>query len=261
MEKSSNKNVLILGCGWLGKLVGTDLIQHGYHVFGTYRNDASKTQLLQLQIDPIYLDLSSISHFSINSTGNIDVVLIMFPPRSSSNYDTILMELVRKFDDKTTFLFTSSIGVYPKSHGIFNENSQLIQEDESILVGAEINLRRLLKNRLTTLRLGGLIGPDRHPIFNLQGKVLEEDGFTPINLIHACDVSEAIKVLVEAKSCGKIYNLVYPDHQLKNNYYSSIAKKLSLPPPMFGSTPSIHREVAGNCIESETLFKYSFPVT
>lgn len=256
-----NKKIVILGCGWLGKLTGEALIKDGFQVFGSYRSENSKRDIEKLKIEPIHLDLQDISQYSMKFIGDVDYALIMFPPKSSPRYSENLVQLASYFSAKTKFVFTSSIGVYPKLSGTFNEDSEVLSEKLSPLVSAENKLRKYLKNRITILRLGGLFGPNRHPIKYIQGKEFEDDGTTPINLIHSSDVTKAIRKIIESDSFGRIYNLVFPDHSQKKEYYSQAAEKLKLSPPKFGSTPSIDRKINGNRIEAETSFRYTFPVS
>lgn len=261
LGKFRYNKIAILGCGWLGQLVGKELVDNEFQVFGSYRNDVSKTKLEGLKITPIHLDLGDISQLSIKLLDNIELVLIMFPPNSNSSYENLLVNLALKFNKNTRFIFTSSIGVYPKSPGIFDEESEVLSENTSRLVITENNLRKHLRNRLTILRLGGLIGPGRHPIYHIQGRVFKDQGTAPINLIHSGDVTAVILEIIKYDVFGGLYNIVFPDHSPKKEYYSLAAEKLQLTPPQFGDIASIHRTVQGNRFEAETSFNYTFPVS
>ena len=84
-------------------------------------------------------------------------------------YGDKLIEIVDQFPETSKFIFTSSTSVYENISGEYNEDSKKLIESSPILI-AEKKLSGLLNSRLTILRLGGLVGLNRHPINILQGK-------------------------------------------------------------------------------------------
>ena len=70
------KSILIIGCGWLGKITAKLLINSGYSVTGTTR-DADKFEALsKLGISPVILD---IKHGLDSEIPKADVVIISIP--------------------------------------------------------------------------------------------------------------------------------------------------------------------------------------
>ena len=106
------------------------------------------------------------------------------------------------------------------------------------------------------VRLGGLIGKDRHPIFKLQNRNIGNPGGR-INFIHQKDAVSGICNLIVNPKLRGIYNLVSPHHPNREKYYEFMAKKLGLPSPKFTSEPAIIRIIQARKIEDDTPFKYT----
>lgn len=252
--------VTILGCGWLGCLLGEHLIREGHSVFGSFRSESGKDKIEKSKIVPFHLDLGLNSQISTEIKEGTEVLVIAMPPvrkDDPSFYGAELVKTVLEFSHKISVIFTSSIGVYPKREGEFNE-SYLFEnsEVESSVIQAEIQLKNALQNRLSILRLGGLIGPYRHPIKTLQGRTISNDGSSPINLIHSSDILKCISLLIEKSTYGKCYNLVFPIKKSKKIYYNLIAERHGLKRVEFGSGKSLNRSVNGSLVCEEMPFEY-----
>ena len=89
------------------------------------------------------------------------------------------------------------------------------------------------------MRFGGLIGPERHPVFQLSNKEFT-NGEELVNLIHQNDAIHLIVTIIKQGYWNEIFNGVYPYHPKKSVYYTSEAKLKGIPPPIY--TPSLkHR--------------------
>ena len=263
-EVQKNKNVVILGCGWLGKIVGSELANSGFKVFGSIRDEDKSESLKNLGIQPFILDTNVNSQISTDLIDNTSIVLMFFPPSIASEsrkYHEILEELASRFHENTRFIFTSSTGVYPQQEGTFDESWSFTENDQNNrLKLAENTLRHLLGNRLTIIRPGGLIGPDRHPIYSLQGRQISHDGNAPVNLIHGKDISGVVLKILESGYSGGVFNLVFPHHPTKKEYYQKAAEVLSLDRPEFGSENTPNRLITGDSVEHKLDYKYRCPI-
>ena len=86
--------------------------------------------------------------------------------------------------------------------------------------------QRLIKNKnfeSCIVRLGGLIGPNRHPIFNLCGEKNLPSPHSPINLIHQIDAVAIILKVIENWKGNQIFNAVTPFHPPRKEYYERMA--------------------------------------
>lgn len=262
MTQQKKHTITILGCGWLGKIVGEALAKSGHSVFASYRNQKTADDIEALGMLSFYCDFHTSPTIPSAILDQTDVYLILAPPSISTEkkaYFEVIADVTTQIHEQSKVIFSSSIGIYPKESGEFRESFNFNEkEHDNKLLHAENALRKRFKSQLTILRLGGLIGPKRHPIFALQGRSFENDGTAPINLVHSGDILAAIRLLLAQNLYGQTYNLVYPDHQQKKTYYELTALSVGLPPPRFGSEKSLHRAVNGNLIVKSLAFKYNF---
>ena len=106
------------------------------------------------------------------------------------------------------------------------------------------------------IRLGGLIGYDRNPIFQLQGKLITNPEGV-INFITQRDAIEGIEAILKLPiEKGGIFNLVSPHHPKRKEYYEFVAKKYALPFPNFNEDKFVHRVINSNAILMETTFEF-----
>ena len=256
--------VVIEGCGWLGNQLGFELQKDGIEVWGNYRSEAGKKKLESHQILPFYHDYDLDSQKSIEIYDKCNVLIIAAPPlwkESPNRYASFLVDIVNQIPENAKVIFTSSIGVYPMKFGSYNEASACSKNDRNqTLLNAEEQLINRLEDRLTILRLGGLIGPNRHPIKFLQGRKMKDDGACPISLIHSGDIINAIRLIIEKNGFGEIFNLVFPTQDSKKEYYSMIAEKLRVEQPEYTIEAAIKREISGELIVGKLGFSYVYDI-
>ena len=164
-------------------------------------------------------------------------------------------------------LYTSSTSVYGDSSGTIHEaippmpktlSAKAIRSAESAL--EVIAIERHLP--ITILRLGGLIGNGRHPVYVLSGRENISKPFDAINLIHINDLLLAIDALLLRATeieipIFSIYNVVTPYHPNRQSYYQAIAKHLQLSIPQFESpAPILKRIIDGSKITEAGDFTY-----
>lgn len=240
--------VTIFGCGWLGKQIAEEFIKKGHDVYGNYRSEKGRSELLEIGVEPFYYEVTrNLINLSDIQVSQMDLIIISIPPFDrdvAENYAIGLQNVVLQFDDDVRVIFTSSTGVYPKKDGIFDEeyNFSAGEKLNPVLL-AEKGLRAILGDSLLVLRLGGLIGPGRHPIKQLSGKKVISDGSAPLSLIDSRDVVALISLIAEENHFGETYNVVFPVEQCKKEYYGLIAKKYKLNPPDYGDQPEPFRKI------------------
>lgn len=257
MDNQKN-TIVILGCGWLGQIVGEALSKRGKKVYGSYRRLEVKSKLENKGIEGFELDFNKDLTIPSAILKEATEVLVFITPSSaiSLSYPELLSKLVEQFPKDVKVIFSSSTGVYPREGGTYDELFELDPTIPNRLLPAELALKTLKKKRLTILRLSGLIGPERHPAYNLSGRELKDDGSNPVNLIHASDIVNAVVWMLENNYFGSTYNLCSPDHPSKKDYYIAAANHFGIAPPVFGENQAVKRLVIGNRIEHETSFRY-----
>lgn len=258
------KHLGILGCGWLGTLLATKLNSFKWNLKVSKTTAEGLEALRQLGFDSYSITLSENSlEGNLEFFENLDQIVVSIPPKRndamgfSQKIDYLINFLKSKKNCKIIFL--SSISVYGKKEGFFDETSTLSPETESSrqLVESE---KMILKssNPSLILRLGGLVGYNRNPIFHLHKKIIPNPNGI-INFIHQKDAVEAIfKLLCKPKLEG-IFNLVSPNHPKREDYYLQMAKIYNLSTPKFTKqNPVIKRQIKATKIQKLTDFNYQF---
>ena len=96
------------------------------------------------------------------------------------------------------------------------------------------------------MRLGGLIGEDRHPITSITGKKMHQNPNAPINLVHRKDCIYIITLIIQKKLWNETFNVVYPYHPSKLEYYTQIANDRKLAPPIYDDTVTFKGKVVSS---------------
>ena len=262
-----NKQISILGCGWLGLPLAESLLKKGFSVNGS-TTSLEKISLLQkigikaFQIEILETEIiGEIKLFLENS----ELLIIDIPPKLRKNNTEnfvskiqTLIAIIEKTNVKNV-LFVSSTSVYADDNLTVTEESKPQPNTESgkQLLKAE-NLLRCTKNFKTTiLRFGGLIGENRHPIHFLAGKKNLENPEAPINLIHQTDCIGIIETIINLDFFGEIYNAVAPFHPTRKSYYMQKAAELKLELPEFDEDkPSNGKTVLSTKIEMNLNYKF-----
>ena len=245
--------VLVIGCGWLGTSLAERMLEEGFQVSGTTRS-ADKLSILQYKgIHPIQFEGEISDQFKVELQ-EADVILIDFPPGKSLDYPGEIKEILQNSSERAKVIFTSSTGVYPESLDVAFEGSE-VRTDHPVYK-AEMIVRDMKDQRATVLRLAGLIGGDRHPVNYLAGRLEVAKGKGAVNLIHRKDVINAVLTVVNEDLWGKTYNVVYPEHPTRSEYYSKMAIKFGLHEPIFKMDDGLSKRVDGEIITKESSFQY-----
>lgn len=256
----NNRNVGIIGTGWLGIPLAVSLMKNGYTIFAGTRNLDKAKEFNELGLIGFQITFDSDSvkiHLTKEELDQIDYLIICIPPSGFSNYAESIASIVTCFNSKTKIIFTSSTGVYEEVNKEVAEDSNKITEHPVFL--AEQKLKELKGDQLTVVRLAGLIGENRHPVKYFIQKNLIPNCNAPVNLVCLNDVIRAIELILDKQLFGKTYNIVNPNHPSKKGYYLIAAKEL------YNSIPNFESGIGGKLVvgtkfEEETGFTYKFPI-
>lgn len=286
----SNKKITIIGAGWLGMPLTISLLQNKNHVIATKPSEDGVLKVQQL----LSQNHNNINDFSIKQFSeeilneqNIESellqalfyqrqIIITVPPtpfiqkyssdeqvKGISDYVSFIQNIAQLAEryHALEIIYMSSISVYGNSSGIIHEELPAMPKTAS--AKAIFNAEKSLQNRtmpITILRLAGLIGNGRHPIFSLQGRDNIRSPFNAINLLPIQDLIRAILTILAREKNAQdynIYNLVAPTHPNRQSYYHTIAKKLALPLPAFEpAKPELKKIIDGGKITEMGDFRY-----
>lgn len=228
----------ILGAGWLGKQVALQLHKQKYSVRVSTTQPSKKTELAQLGLSP-YL----ISTFPTEGNNqeadffkDLDTLIVSLTPNHHNIEQQSYPEAIQWIATQATqynidqVILFSTISVYENCTGLITEFSPLepssdktrdiIQAEESLLTNNHFNA--------VILRLGGLIGEDRHPIYHITKRATLAQSNQWVNMVHSKDIISVVEQLVQHPTINDIFNIVAPIHQTKKEFYTQEALRLGI---------------------------------
>lgn len=253
----SNRKIVLLGAGWLGKAFAESLAKKEFDVYAGTRKIQQEHVENQCTYFPLRFDKTWNFELSPSIIQQADWLILMLPPTHFENYAEALLNAVSQFPSSTKVLITSSTSVYADVDGMVDENGMLLQEH--VVTQAENSLRKEISSRLTIVRLAGLIGPNRHPAKYLLQKGIIVNGNAPVNLTRREDVVQACLQIIQNDVTYKIFNICSPQHPTRADYYGNATRNLfgeELPADGIGSG----KTVDGSRIERELHFNYQFKI-
>ncbi len=262
MEKTE-LSATIIGCGWLGLALGKKLVKKGYSVNGSVRKQEGFEVLKSAGINPFELDLEKSTDVPTSISMKERILIISIPPidrKKPKRYENMLQEVLNQFSDGTRVVFTSSTGIYPKNSENYTEDFSFSTKQESTVLNLAEEVIRQSSKPHAIFRLGGLIGPGRHPIRFLQGRKGVKNPHGPINFVHQGDCVRALLLAVEDTEFSGTFNLVFPNHPTRKDYYLEAAKFYKLVPPIFNEEEAIQRLISSEKVGRDVNFEFKFPI-
>ena len=232
-------NIAIVGFGWLGTPLGERLVQLGHRVVGTTRTEAKIPELKALHLTAYcWNSREEKLLFPMEITTNMDCCILNFPPgkvESIQQYGEHLLEVVKQFEARTRFIFVSTTGVYPEGIRDASEDSFSVEaySKTNHICYAEYLLGTHLQERLTIIRMAGLIGPNRHPAKFFAGRTAIANGNQPVNLIEQRDSIQVILNIIAKNYWGKTVNACASEHPTRKDYYTQSCKTFGFDLPQF----------------------------
>ncbi|MFC0322558.1 SDR family oxidoreductase [Gallibacterium melopsittaci] len=265
------KSVAIVGLGWLGFPLARYLQSLGWNVKGSKRTHEGVERMRLQRVESYYLELTPAINADpddLETLLNVDSLIINIPPSEYffdlNNYILSVENLLTEalLHNVQHIIFISSTSVYPMISGTFTEDyfPKPTSDVGKALLEIEQRLWELQDIDVDIIRLAGLVGEDRHPVYHLSGKEHISGGNQTINLVHLTDCIRAIQLLLETPSYHRRYNLVAPIHPLKGEYYTKTAEKLGLPLPQFAeNSEPMERIISADKICQDLDFVYQYP--
>tara|TARA_B110000977_G_scaffold37_1_gene122 strand:- start:1098 stop:1928 length:831 start_codon:yes stop_codon:yes gene_type:complete len=266
-NKLVSKNIAILGCGWLGLPLAEHLLTIGHQVKGSTTSEDKLNVLKSKNIMPFLLQISEdgISG-DLTFFDSVDVLIIAIPPKLRSNPNRKFNFVIEHCKEACLnykikeVVFISSTSVYGSKSRVINEESSLLPETNA---GKQLALcERILtqgdKFSTTVLRMGGLIGGQRHPIYQLSKKDYVNNPKGSINLIHLTDCILIISKLLNHPITKNVYNCVTPYHPSREKYYTKMARIMNCKVPLFKAFDESDRQISSEKIVHH--LRYDFKV-
>jgi len=257
----TRKHLLIIGCGYLGKLVARKFRTQGWDVSALTRSSERAREFEAQGIKPVVGDIMQPE--TLQELPAVDLVLyaVGFDRLAGHSmrdiYVTGLSNVLEAMQQKfKRWIYVSSTSVYGQDEGVWvDEMSDTVpgRENGQICLEAETLLRLTLaphasELQYTILRLAGIYGPGRtlsrleqlHQQIPLTGLP-----YAWLNLIHVDDAAEIVYLAANQQVVQPLYLVCDDEPVTRGDYYSYLAKLANAPLPVFSTEATGGRRSAG----------------
>ena len=246
-----NLKISIIGLGYIGRALAENLVGQ-YEVLGTTRDCGKLANLKSVHKIEELTASSKPSKELLDS----DIIVLNIPPFKGQ------LEWFKSWDWNFSIriIFLSSTSVYELNKGfVNNDTAPLYKSDKAKnLINTENWIKESFSHH-SVLRLGGLLGGERHPGKILAGKKDLVGGDSPINLVHQMDVVGFIAQLITSKEWLSTYNVVFPEHPSRKSFYQNFAGNLNLELPIFLAGGNDGKIVVDT--ELEKIYQFQHPIS
>jgi nucleoside-diphosphate-sugar epimerase len=241
---------LIVGCGYVGTGLGTELTQLGHEVFGLRRTAESNSALKAAGIVPLIGDVSKLDSLAkVPADYDWVVNCVSSSGGGVEDYHHVYLQGTRNLLEWLSptppekFVYTSSTSVYGQTDGSLvaetspteptTETARTLVETENVLLNpAAANFPAII------LRIAGIYGPGRGYWFKqfLRGEArIEGKGERFLNMVHRDDVVGAIIAALEKGRPGEIYNVADNEPVTQLDLFRWLASASGKGMPSFGA--------------------------
>ncbi|HTN18543.1 MAG TPA: NAD(P)H-binding protein [Chitinophagaceae bacterium] len=252
------KRISILGAGWLGGPLALHLQEKG-HQLKVSTTTAAKIDTFRQQGLEAVLYRTGDPEGSAALTQLLqetDILIITVPPGRSqqdagAHYAAQIQGLIPFIEQAgiPELIFTSSTTVYLSLKGAVDEESSIqpVSDMDRQIFDIEQALLSHPSFNATILRLGALIGGERHPVRYIVQRPVVSEANNPVNMIHRDDIIRFTERIISTAIPNEIFNVVAPILQDRRSFYTQEAQQLGLSPlPLFTDNPDAdQRRVIG----------------
>ncbi|MEM9983228.1 MAG: SDR family NAD(P)-dependent oxidoreductase, partial [Bacteroidota bacterium] len=149
--------------------------------------------------------------------------------------------------------------VYPELNKEVGEEEATRVANPALWDGEQL-LQNTLKDKVCTLRLGGLMGDDRVAGKYFAGKKDLKTGDTPVNYIHRDDAIGIITKVIEQEIKNEVFNVVAPQHPTRKEVYLYQAQKYGFEVPTFAATTTTdYKQVSTEKLRNLLNYSFQYP--
>jgi len=264
--------ISIIGLGWLGRPLASELARQGHQVLGSTTSPEKQTQLQAVGIDAYLLNLAPQPEGDLEALLNANILVVNVPPKAGKfgeDFHPAQMQYLAGAVHQSAIkwvIYVSSTSVYPEINRVVQENDVQTPEESAspALVRAEQLWQALQTDafRVTILRCGGLMGYERQAGKYVAGRTIDS-GSVPVNYIHRDDAVGLICAVIEQGLTG-VYNAVAPEHPSRAEVYRDSCTKHGYALPTFvePNSPLSYKVVQSEKLIAQTgyIFQYTSPL-
>ena len=275
--------VLIVGCGYVGLPLGSELVKQGHEVFGLRRSQEADADLRSAGIKSLMGDITKPEQLA-QLPASYDWVVNCVSASSGGveEYREVYLQGMKNLivwlgaASPKKFVYTSSTSVYGQNDGsLVKETSptEPVVETAKILVETEAVLfeaARQQKIPAVILRLAGIYGPGRGYWFKqyLKNEArIEGTGARILNMIHRDDVAGVIIAALKGGRPGEVYNAVDDEPVSLVNFFQWLSGPLGkeLPPSAPEDPDAVrkrgvtNKKVSNRRLKMELGYQFKYP--
>lgn len=231
---------VIIGCGYVGKTLAKQLIDHEQKPTCVVATEKSLAELHKLKVDSLIYNLDqSNQDQELPDCTNRDIYYFA-PPSTRDDQDHRIDNFLALCRNKLPrrIVYISTSGVYGDCKGNWvdeNQPTNPITPRAKRRLYAEQSLLAFCNKtecEYIILRVGGIYGKERLPIHRLKDiKVINEDEAPFSNRIHVEDLARVCLAAMHSETYNEIFNTADGNPTSMSDYYNSIADHAGLPRP------------------------------
>lgn len=249
---------LIVGCGYVGMSLGTELTRLGHEVYALRRDASAKAEITAAGLHPLFADITNPETLAPLPRQFDWVVHTVAAGGDADNYRRIYLDGTRRLlewlsaSPPEKFIYTSSTSVYGQTDGAVVKESSPAEpsvETSKVLVETEkLLLEAFHRDKFPAiiLRVAGIYGPDRGHWFKqfLKNEArMDGDGSRFLNMIHRDDVAGCVIAALKRGRPGEIYNAVDDEPVKQRAFFEWLGAALGkYPPPSAPDNPDEPRK-------------------
>ena len=263
--------VLIVGCGYVGLALGTELVKQGHQVLGVRRSAVADAEMKSAGITPLPADLARPEDLA-KLPGPFDWIVntVSSAKGGVEEYRQVYLQGTRNLlywlsaSPPKKFVYTSSTSVYGQNDGsLVQETSPTEPASETgrVLVETENLLRAAAqqgKFPAVILRVAAIYGPGRGHLFlrflkneaeiagngeRILNMIHRDEDALPVagngerilNMIHRDDLVGVLIGALKSGRPGEIYNAVDDEPVAQIHFFRWLSQRLGKPMPPFSS--------------------------
>ncbi len=234
-------DVLIVGCGYLGRRLAERWRAQGRRVLATTRNPARADEFRAADIEPIVCDVTEPAGLAALPAVETVAHCVGLDRSSGRSMREVYVDGLRNLLDRLPaphrLLYVSSTSVYGQGGGEEVDESaptEPVEESGRTVLEAEGVLRTACP-RAVVLRFAGIYGPGRllreRAVRAGEPLVANEERW--LNLIHVDDGASAVLAAEQRGLPGAVYNVSDGRPVRRRDFYARLAQLLGAPPPRF----------------------------
>lgn len=272
---------LIVGCGYVGSVLGAELARLGHEVSGLNRTATSDAQLAATGIRPLAGDITQPESLTRLPVAYDWVVNCASSTHGGADeYRAVYLQGTRNLvrwlspTPPKKFVYTSSTSVYGQTDGSWVDETSPTEPDSEtakILVQTEKLLLEVAPRfPAVVLRVAGIYGPGRGYWFKqyLKNEArIEGSGERALNMIHRDDVVGAIIAALEKGRPGEIYNTVDDEPVTQLQFFQWLSDRLGRPLPPTDPEPDAterkramsDKKVSNRKLKLQLRYEFKYP--